>query len=468
MNLTITKPDVPCQTTYGSVSATAEGSYVWFGETYTQSGQYQHTIQNVAGCDSIITLNLTITKPDVPCQTTYGSVSATAEGSYVWFGETYTESGTYQHTIQNVAGCDSVITLELTITEPPCRPFVLTLTTANKEAGTVQILQEPSCENGQMAMISATASGNYRFNQWSDGSTENPRTLILTGDMTLYALFTIKQYSVSAAASNPSAGTVFGSGVYDYGTQVTLTASANSGYVFSNWSDGVTDNPRVITVVSDTVLKAVFSEAYYTITAAVNNPALGYTTGSGNYAGFSFATLTAVAYENSTFVRWSDGITSATRRVLVLEDATYTAIFEANRQYHISIICNDNTMGTVEGSGEYYQGETAVLRAIPNDGYIFLKWFDGNTDNPRSVVVTQDKTYKAYFVSVTALENNELTGVVVSGHTVYVEGHEGESMQVYTPAGQTVYDGSVQPVEVPKMGMYLIRIGSQVARVFVR
>ena len=87
--------------------------YVWRGQTYTESGIYPFGGKTAAGCDSIVTLRLTLRKP------TAGEETQTAVGSYTWHGVTYTESGTYTYQTTNVAGCDSTATLHLTITEPP-------------------------------------------------------------------------------------------------------------------------------------------------------------------------------------------------------------------------------------------------------------------------------------------------------------------------------------------------------------
>ena len=88
------------------------GSAINFnGQTITTAGTYLDTVTSVNGCDSFITLNVTI------AQATAATISKSACGSYSFGGNTLTLSGTYLDTISNVAGCDSVITLNLTINQ---------------------------------------------------------------------------------------------------------------------------------------------------------------------------------------------------------------------------------------------------------------------------------------------------------------------------------------------------------------
>lgn len=54
-------------------------------------------------------------------------------------------------------------------------------------------------------------------------------------------------------------GSVTGADAYKIDTEVTLTATAASGYTFSQWSDGKTDNPRIIKMERDLTLTAVFT-----------------------------------------------------------------------------------------------------------------------------------------------------------------------------------------------------------------
>lgn len=99
--------------TAGSLSVTACEDYTWSvtGINYTSTGSYIGTLTNVNGCDSTVTLNLTITGPD---QT---NESITECGAYTWpaNGQTYTTSGTYSINLTNANGCDSIVTLDLTI-----------------------------------------------------------------------------------------------------------------------------------------------------------------------------------------------------------------------------------------------------------------------------------------------------------------------------------------------------------------
>ena len=101
--------------TANTVAQTVCDSYTWTngnGETYTESGNYTWTTTNAAGCDSVVTLNLTVNVSNAE------TVTEVACDSYTWTngnGETYTESGNYTWTTTNLAGCDSVVTLALTI-----------------------------------------------------------------------------------------------------------------------------------------------------------------------------------------------------------------------------------------------------------------------------------------------------------------------------------------------------------------
>lgn len=88
-------------------------SYTWpvNGRTYTQSGIYNDTFSNIFGCDSIYSLELNISTVQYT-----ESLIKTCD-SYFWpvSGISYSQSGTYSDTLLNILGCDSILTIKLTI-----------------------------------------------------------------------------------------------------------------------------------------------------------------------------------------------------------------------------------------------------------------------------------------------------------------------------------------------------------------
>ena len=102
-----------CTTTYESIApSVCGGQYISPGGTVlTNSGTYFDTIANQAGCDSIITINLTLLS-----STTYSFDTTVCDSQYVSPGGKvfqYTQVGLHQDTIPNMAGCDSVLTIDL-------------------------------------------------------------------------------------------------------------------------------------------------------------------------------------------------------------------------------------------------------------------------------------------------------------------------------------------------------------------
>lgn len=133
--------------------------------TWIESGIYKDTIQNTEGCDSIITINLTINEP------TSSNVSETACESYVSPSGNYTwvSSGVYKDTIPNSNGCDSVITFNLTIVQ---NDIITTVTQTNEllvsDQNGADSYQWIDCDNGNTPIsgatsqsYTATSNGNY-------------------------------------------------------------------------------------------------------------------------------------------------------------------------------------------------------------------------------------------------------------------------------------------------------------------
>ena len=164
----------------------------------------------------------------------------------------------------------------------------------------------------------------------------------------------------------------------------------------------------------------------FTVTVKSNNETWGSVTGSGTYASGATATLAAVPSENCFFVKWNDEVTDNPRTVTVTKDVTYTAYFaeETDDTFSVTVKSNNEAWGSVSGSGTYTSGATATLAAVPSTNCIFVKWNDEVTDNPRTVTVTQDVTYTAYFAEKSggtfSFSGKVQKGPFVTGATVTV------------------------------------------------
>ena len=304
------------------------------------------------------------------------------------------------------------------------RVYLLSTESNNNMWGTVGVTQQPNCQDG-IAVISATPNDHCYFVQWNDGSTDNPRTIIVTADTTFTASFITDQYTVSVVSADETMGTVSGSGTFDYFTRIWISAIANEHYHFVQWDDGNTNNPRTIIVTSDTTYTASFAIDQHTITILSDDENLGSVVGGGSYDYGTEIQISAIANEHCRFVQWSDGNTDNPRTITVNGDASYTAEF-ALYQHTVAVSSANDTMGTVNGSGTYDYGSEIQISATASEEYAFLSWNDGHTDNPRTIIVESDTTFTAIFATArtVTIESSDSEMGTVIGSGVYAEGAE--------------------------------------------
>ena len=146
----------------------------------------------------------------------------------------------------------------------------------------------------------------------------------------------------------------------------------------------------------------------FSLSVAVNDSAMGMALILSNTC--ANTAIQAYPYDGYNFVGWSDGNTNNPRIVTLTQDTVFTAIFEANVQrYTVTVMSANNSMGTVSGEGTYEEGTQATITATAASGYHFVSWNDGNTDNPRTITVTEDAIYIASFAEDVSIDAaNEL------------------------------------------------------------
>jgi len=107
-------PPVPVTYIYDTICAT--GSYNFYGQIVTNQGAYSHTLNSIQGCDSIITLNLSIFA-EIPATYIYDTI---CQGNSVAFNGSFADTtGIYTAHYIPQNGCDSTVILQLTVKPVP-------------------------------------------------------------------------------------------------------------------------------------------------------------------------------------------------------------------------------------------------------------------------------------------------------------------------------------------------------------
>ena len=91
--------------------------------------------------------------------------------------------------------------------------------------------------------------------------------------------------------------------------------------------------------------------------------------------------------------------------------------FKLHSMKHVTVQASA-TNGRVEGAGEYEINSTVGLRVIPNEGYSFKQWADGNVSNPRTIYVTQDTVLNAICEPINSLPYNESFSSNIGSFTI--------------------------------------------------
>ena len=309
--------------------------------------------------------------------------------------------------------------------------YALTLSATN--GGETEVLHT-DCSS---AIIHATIADslNYHFVGWSDGVQDNPRTLTLTQDTTLTAVFEpYPYYTVTLQGSNLYVEYEYvnsGSSWYWIGTNSTydsnISLSIREGlrvYMeeqgsscgnWIGWSDGVTDRTRYITITQDTTIRTTTDANWYHVQATANeggrlegNMIDGYLSECDNYW-----YVQAIPEEGYFFTGWNDLPADHSRLYLdengkpyifgrsmnVSSDSSIVALFAAAHQVQLQVGVDAASagQGTVIGGGTYMQGDYPTISAIPNSGYHFVAWSDGVSTAERAVYLVSDSTLTATF-----------------------------------------------------------------------
>lgn len=263
-------------------------------------------------------------------------------------------------------------------------------------------LGENSVAYGQTVTLKAVPAKRHHFVRWSDDNTETPRTIIITSDTTLTAEFAFDGYQVALSVDETGM-------TGEIPTQEELWASFNTAAGFGLGELNTISKVNTIAGVATAEnLTAVFAKPEWQwlkeYIMTVQNAQKGNTIPGSLKPDGTERTVhglkedIALSSDNTDAWRYAVGafflLTQYTTGWPGTADFSESGKPEAwGSAYQAAFKLN----GVVTGSGVYQHGATATLTATPNEGYHFVQWSDGNTDNPRTMTIISDITLSAKF-----------------------------------------------------------------------
>ena len=150
------------------------------------------------------------------------------------------------------------------------------------------------------------------------------------------------------------------------------------------------------------------------------------TRGIGYYIPITNTTYAIFATSNYGyhFDHWSTGSTANPDTVTLTGDSTIAAFFAPN-QYALHVSSTDSTLGSVSGNGLYDYLDTLSISAATITHYHFVRWTDGNTMNPRNIIITSDTNFTAIFAIDTHSVSLQVDSIIhgfCNGNGNYVYG----------------------------------------------
>ncbi len=381
--------------------------------TFPPNGLATHTVTPSAGANGSLT-------PATPQTVNHG------------FTTQFTVSPASNYHIDTVNGCggslvDSTyttgaVTADCSVTASfAINQYTLTYTAGANGSITGNTSQTVNHGSNGTPVTAVPATG-YHFLNWSDFSTDNPRTdANVMANISVTANFAINTYTLTYTAG--ANGTITGTSpqTVNHGSNGTaVTAVPNTGYHFTQWSDGILTVSRTdANVTADISVTANFAINTYTLsyTAGANGTITGTSPQPVNYNASGTA-VTAVPATGYHFVNWSDSSTANPRTdVNVTGNISVTANFAINT-YTLTYTAGAN--GSITGTSPQtvnHEASGTAVTAVPSTGYHFVNWSDASTANPRTdanvtgnISVTSNFAINTYTLTYTAGANGTITG----------------------------------------------------------
>ncbi|CAG0932122.1 Protease 1 [Thermoflexales bacterium] len=218
--------------------------------------------------------------------------------------------------------------------------YTLTVATTGNGSGVVTpTVGTHPYSYGTVVPLTATANTGSAFTGWSGDADCVDGSVTMNNNLACTATFALNTYTLTVATAGTGSGVVtptVGAHLYDYGTVVPLTATANLDSTFIGWSGDVDCADGSVTLTGNLACTATFALSTYTLTVATAGNGSGVVTptvGAHSYSYGTIVTLTATANLGSTFAGWSGDADCGDALVTMDTNKLCTATFTTYRVY---------------------------------------------------------------------------------------------------------------------------------------
>lgn len=294
---------------------------------------------------------------------------------------------------------------------------------------------------------------------------------------------------------------IAGQGLFEE-TMLLLQAKAPEGKIFSKWTDGKTDNPRMATAVDAAQLIPLFTDKEDVTYAKVilnQSPGAGITGAGSNMDAVKSGDVVQLkvvllpAYSQSEVVLTADDkvLTPETSLRAASETKTYVYNLPVDKDgitvkvsglklnsYEVTVSQTDGGTVSAVPAGKVTHGDKVQLKAEAVSGLLFVKWWDGNTLNPYPYTVTSDTEVKAYFLGAESPVDNESiqkedkVRMIVNGKTLSIVTAEEAIVYIWDYKGSLFRHRKIPAGEFASdlpSGIYLVKVGeTEVKKVIIR
>ena len=298
--------------------------------------------------------------------------------------------------------------------------------TVNATNGTVTKLPDQSAyDHDTVVQLTAVPATGYHFVNWTgDASgTELTTSVTMDGAKSVTANFAIDTFTLTYTAGEGGAVTGVSTQTVNYGDDGTLvTAVANTGWHFVDWSDGVLTASRTdLDVTANITVTANFAINTYTLSVASDHGTIVKAPDLLDYDYGTSVTITATPATGYTFTGWTGSVASADNPLTLTMDGdkTLTANYLLNT-YTLTVNATNGTVTKLPDQSAYDHDTVVQLTAVPATGYHFLDWTGdaSGTELTTSVTMDGNKSVTANFAinryTLTILRAGSGAGVVTS------------------------------------------------------